>query len=281
MRELHESSPNWSKALLCSVLSVPRSSLYYCSQKRDEQPVKAAIQTTAGAWPRYGSERIAAQMKRDGISFHDQPIGERRTRRLMREMGLLAKAKVRKPRTTDSNHTFPRFENLVKDLKVTQPNEVWVSDITYVRLGNGFVYLAVLMDVFTRSIRGWFLSRRLDGDLTLIALKRARENHTPEIHHSDQGGQYAATEYVSLLQSRGARVSMAAVGCPEENGYAERLMRTIKEEHVSLTEYADFADALAQIGQFLSDVYQNKRIHSSLGYLTPTEFEAAHNQEAK
>ncbi len=110
--------------------------------------------------------------------------------RLMREMGLLAKAKARKPRTTNSNHGFPRFENLVKDLEVRRPNQVWVSDITYVRLGNGFVYLAVIMDVFTRSIRGWFLSRRLDGDLTLIALKRALEQNTPEIHHSDQGGQY-------------------------------------------------------------------------------------------
>jgi transposase InsO family protein len=243
--------------------------------------VKEAIQTTAGAWPRYGSQRVAAQMKRDGITFRGKPVGERRTRRLMREMGLLAKSRSRKPRTTDSNHGFPRFENLVKDLKVSHPNEVWVSDITYVRLGNGFVYLAVIMDVFTRSIRGWFLSRRLDGDLTLIALKRALENHTPEIHHSDQGGQYAATEYVSLLQSRSVRISMAAVGCPEENGYAERLIRTIKEEHISLSEYADFGDALAQIGQFLSDVYQNKRIHSSLGYLTPTEFEQAHTPETK
>lgn len=278
---LHTTSPSWSKMLLCSVFTVPRSSLYYRSTKRDETLIKQAVQTTAGIWPRYGSERITAQMKRDGVSFHNKPVGERRTRRLMREMGLLAKARPRKPRTTDSTHTFPRFENLVKDLDVSHPNEVWVSDITYVRMGNGFVYLAVIMDVFTRSIRGWFLSRRLDGDLTLIALRRALENHTPKIHHSDQGGQYAATEYVSLLQSRGVRVSMAAVGCPEDNGFAERLMRTIKEEHISLTEYADFADALTQIGQFLSDVYQNKRIHSSLGYLTPAEFEQAYAQETK
>lgn len=157
-----------------------------------------------------------------------------------------------------------------------------VSDITYIRLGGGFVYLAVIMDVFTRSIRGWFLSRRLDGDLTLIALKRALQAAAaPEIHHSDQGGQYAATKYVSLLQSRDVRVSMASVGCPEENGFAERLMRTIKEEHVSLTEYVNFADALAQIGQFVTDVYQTKRIHSSLGYLTPEEFETANAQGAK
>ena len=149
----------------------------------------------AGAWPRYGSERITAQMKREGITFHSKPVGERRTRRVMREMGLLSKPRPRKIRTTDSNHAFPRFENLVKGLSVTRPNQVWVSDITYIRLGSSFVYLTVIMDVFTRSIRGWFLSRRLDGDLTLITLTRALETATletatPEIHHSDQGGRY-------------------------------------------------------------------------------------------
>lgn len=199
----------------------------------------------------------------------------------MREMGLLAKPHLRKPRTTNSDHSFSRFPNLVKGLAVTQPDQVWVSDITYIRLGQGFVYLAVIMDVFTRSIRGWFLSRRLDGDLTLFALQRALEKNTPQIHHSDQGVQYAAKDYIALLQSRSVAVSMAAVGCPEENGFAERLMRTIKEEHVSLTEYQNFRDALEQIGQFLTDVYQNKRIHSSLGFLTPAEFETAYCQEAK
>lgn len=282
MTTLHAANPSWSKSLLCTVLSVPRSSFYYQPQKRDEAPLKAAIQQVAGAWPRYGSERIAAQMKREGTTFQEKPIGERRTRRLMREMGLLAKPHSRKPRTTNSDHVFPRFPNRVKGLAITQPDHVWVSDITYIRLGSGFIYLAVIMDVFTRAIRGWFLSRRLDGDLTLFALKRALEkNRPPEIHHSDQGVQYADKDYVTLLQNRGVAVSMAAVGCPEENAYAERLMRTIKEEHVSLTEYQNFSDALSQIGPFLVDVYQNKRIHSSLGYLTPAEFEANHRQEIK
>jgi transposase InsO family protein len=145
---------------------------------------------------------------------------------------------------------------------------------TYIALHQEFVYLAVIMDVFTRCIRGWFLSRRLDADLTVTALKRALAQGNPEIHHSDQGVQYAATEYVSTLQAAAVRVSMAAVGCPEENGYAERLMRTIKEEEVALTEYEDYGDACRQIGRFLEDVYQTKRIHSSLGYLTPAEFEA-------
>ena len=221
-------------------------------------------------------------MKREGVTFADKPVGERRVRRLMKEMGLAAKPHPKKKRTTDSSHSFdsshclPRFPNLVKDLTITHPDQVWVSDITYIALGSGFVYLAVVMDVFTRSIRGWFLSRRLDGDLTLMALNRALATAAPQIHHSDQGGQYAATEYIAVLQSRGVTVSMAAVGCPEENGYAERLVRTLKEEHVSLSEYRDFEDARSQIGQFIETVYQTKRIHSALGYLTPAEFETVY-----
>jgi putative transposase len=176
----------------------------------------------------------------------------------------LAKPPKRRIRTTNSNHEHPRYENQVKELEVTRPNQVWVADITYIALGSGFVYLAVIMDVFTRSIRGWALSRSIDGDLTLTALKRALAVGPPEIHHSDQGVQYAAADYVALLKSQEVAISMAAVGCPEENDYAERLMRTIKEEHVSLTEYSDFADAKAQIDRFLNEVYQHKRIHSSL-----------------
>jgi putative transposase len=147
--------------------------------------------------------------------------------------------------------------------------------VTYVRLGNGFVYLAVIMDVFTRAIRGWNLSRNLDTDLTLGALQRALSLCIPEIHHSDQGVQYAAQAYTDLLQRYEVQISMAAQGKPEENGYAERLMRTIKEEEVDLSEYTDFADVYRQMGRFLEDVYNTKRIHSALGYLTPIEFEAA------
>ena len=124
-------------------------------------------------------------------------------------------------------------------------------------------------------IRGWNLSRSLDGSLTLEALLQGLEDHVPEIHHSDQGVQYATQAYVNALQARQVQISMAAQGEPRENGYAERLMRTIKEEEVELSDYQDFADAYHQIGRFLEDVYNTKRIHSSLGYLTPVEFEAA------
>ena len=186
--------------------------------------------------------------------------------------------------TTNSDHPYPRYPNLVADLAIKEPDAVWVADITYVRLQREFVCLAVLMDVYTRAIRGWELRRHLDQALTLAALERAvAARHQPGIHHSDQGVQYAATAYVAHLEQLGqlgTQISMAEQGEPRQNGYAERLMRTIKEEEVALTEYCeycDFADAYAQIGGFLDDVYQRKRIHSALGYLTPAEFEAAYH----
>jgi putative transposase len=157
--------------------------------------------------------------------------------------------------------------------EIVRPDQVWVSDITYIRLRDEFVYLAVIMDVFTRSIRGWHLERSLDQTLTLIALDRALAGHTPEIHHSDQGIQYAAAAYIQMLRAAGAEVSMAEIGEAWQNGYAERLIRTIKEEEVDLSEYECYTDAVSQLGQFLNDVYMHKRIHSSLGYLTPAEFE--------
>ena len=202
----------------------------------------------------------------------------KRVRRLMGAMGLTGHAPPRRCRTTNSDHPYPRYPNLVADLPITQPDMVWVGDITYVRLQRDFVYLAVLMDVYTRAIRGWELSRQLDQALTRTALERAlATGHVPAIHHSDQGVQYAATAYVARLGQLGTQIRMAEQGEPRQNGYAERLMRTIKEEEVALTEYRDFADAYAQIGRFLEEVYQHKRIHSALGYLTPAEFEAAYH----
>jgi putative transposase len=174
--------------------------------------------------------------------------------------------------STNSNHAFPRHPNLVANLEISRPDQVWVADITYIRLSRGFIHLAVLMDVFTRAIRGWHLGRSLEQGLTLAALERALLLATPAIYHSDQGVQYAAA-YVDRLRHKGVTLSMAAVGEPRENGFAERLMRTIKEEEVDLSEYRDFADAERNLGRFLDDVYNRKRIHSSLGYLTPREFE--------
>ena len=267
-------------AVVCRVLEAPRSSVYARQQHPDRVADRAAsdlpahIERIAEQWPTYGYRRVVAQLRREGAGA----VNGKRVRRLMGQLGLAGHAPQRRCRTTNSDHPYPRYPNLVAGLLVTQPDAVWVADITYVRLRAEFVYLAVLMDVYTRAIRGWELSRQLDQALTLAAVERAvASGHVPTIHHSDQGVQYAATAYVARLAQLGAQISMAEQGEPRQNGYAERLMRTIKEEEVALTEYRDFADAYAQIGRFLDDVYQHKRIHSALGYLTPAEFEAAYH----
>jgi putative transposase len=256
----------------CQLIDLPRSSFYYASHKPDESQLERDLKAVAGQYPRYGSRRLFQQLRRAPYHY---TIGRFRTRRLMREQHLLQKMKRKRCRTTNSEHPYPRYKNLVQELAIAHPDQVWVCDITYIRLFQEFIYLAVVMDVFTRSIRGWNLSRSLDAPLTLEALTQALEDHVPEIHHSDQGIQYAAQDYTSTLLARQVQISMAAQGEPRENGYAERLMRTIKEEEVDLSEYQNFADAFRQIGHFITDVYNTKRIHSSLGYLTPTEFEAA------
>ena len=254
---------------VCGVLDCPRSSLYYQPQEADDRVLRAAIRRLAGEWPTYGYRRITAQLKREGWA-----VNHKRVQRLMREMGLRARVKHARRRTTNSQHPFPRFPNLVQGLDIARPDQVWVADITYIRLLMEWVYLAAIMDVYTRAIRGWHLSRSLDHDLTLTALKRALAHRCPTVHHSDQGLQYAATDYVALLQARQITISMAEVGQPTQNSYAERLIRTIKEEEVDLSEYRDYHDAYQQMGRFLEDVYMRKRIHSSLGYLTPSEFES-------
>jgi transposase InsO family protein len=259
---------DYSVRLLCETLGVHRCNVYHQPRPDEDRQVKEAVKEQAGAWPTHGYRRLTVMLRRQGLE-----VNEKRVRRLMHELGIAGEAPRRKHRTTDSGHAFPRYPNLVEGLEAGRPEQVWVADITYIRLRKEFVYLAVLMDVFTRCVRGWHLSRSLEQELTLVALRRALERGRPEIHHSDQGVQYAATAYVDLLDEHGVRISMASVGEPEENGYAERLMRTIKEEEVDLSGYEDFSDAMRGLGRFLDDVYNRKRIHSSLGYLTPSEFE--------
>ena len=261
---------------LCAALDVAPSTYYYQAQApADEAYLKTCIQSIAGQWPTYGYRRVTVQLRRD----YQVVVNSKRVRRLMRELGILGKVPRKKQRTTNSDHAFPRYPNLVQALTVARPDQVWVGDITYIRLAHDFVYLAVLMDVFTRSIRGWHLGRSLEQTLTVTALQRALAHNCPEIHHSDQGVQYAATAYVDLLQHRHVAISMATVGAAWQNGYAERLMRTIKEEEVDLSDYQDFIAAYQQIQQFLEEVYMHKRIHSSLGYLTPVEFETHYYAE--
>lgn len=261
-------SPAYPVRTICRVLGFAASSYYYQAQPNDDSALRAALLRLAEAWPTYGRPRLTAMLRREGWQVNHKQVG-----RLMQTLGLTAQPSPRKLRTTNSQHSFLRYPNLVRQLTVTLPDQVWVADITYIKLGQGFIYLAVLMDVCTRSIRGWHLSRQLDSTLTLTALRQALQTHKPTIHHSDQGVQYACHAYAAVLQTHTVQVSMATVGEPTENGYAERLMRTIKEDHVALTEYQDFTDAYRQISHFLNEVYQHQRIHSALGYLTPAEFE--------
>jgi putative transposase len=270
VRSLHE----WYEYPIgqaCELVGLPRSTYHYRSHKVDESQLVADLKEVTGQYVTYGTRRVRSQLRRRPYGYC---LNRKRVQRIMRQEELLRPVKRRKCRTTNSDHPYPRYANLVKELEISSPEQVWVCDITYVRLGAGFVFLAIVMDVFTRLIRGWQLSKAIDQELTLAALRMALSDHVPQIHHSDQGVQYAAHEYIDLLKDHQIQISMAAVGKAEENGYAERLMRTIKEEEVDLSEYRDFADAKNQIGRFIEDVYNHKRIHSSLGYLTPAEFEA-------
>jgi putative transposase len=261
-------SSNYPRALVCRVLGCARSSYYYQVRTPDESELRAEIERLAAKWPTYGSRRITAELRREGWTINRKHVS-----RLMRALDLDIKRKAKKKHTTDSDHPFPRYPNLVGDLEIVHPDQVWVADITYIGLLTECVYLAIIMDVFTRCIRGWHLGRSLDQGLTLTALRRALAQRQPLIHHSDQGVQYAATAYVDLLQARSVVISMTDVGAAWQNGYAERVIRTIKEEQVDLCEYQDYHDAYQQLGRFLDDVYMHKRIHSALGYLTPVEFE--------
>lgn len=257
--------------VVCETLGIARSSYYYRPlESPQEARLKEAIRKTSAEWPTYGYRRITEQLRREKWA-----VNPKRVERLMRLMAIQAQIKRKKRRTTNSEHSFPRYPNLVLDLEINHPEQVWVSDITYIHLRNSFVYLAVIMDVFTRGVRGWHLGGDLAHTLTLAALRQALARYpAPEIHHSDQGVQYAATAYTQVLQDAQVQISMAEQGEAWQNGYAERLIRTIKEEEVDLSEYLDYHDAYRQLGRFLDDVYAHKRIHSSLGYLTPAEFEA-------
>ena len=261
---------------VCEALGCPRSTDYY---ERSIDPQDAAfleaIEQVLMRWPFYGYRRITAQLKREG-----QVIGETRVRRLLKQIEHSVKVGRVKVTTTDSNHDLPRYPNLIKDLAITRPNQVWQADITYIRLGRHFIYLAVILDAYTRGLRGWHLGRSLDKSLTISALKMALKHHpTPAIHHSDQGSQYATLLYTGLLPQKTTLFSMSAVGQPTENGLAERFMRTLKEEHVDYSDYEGFDDAERKLTHWLEVEYMTERVHSALGYLTPAEFEAlAFNQ---
>lgn len=250
------------------MLDVVPSTYYYQSQAQDDLALREALEAVAVQYPRYRSRRITVELCHAGWT-----VNRKRIQRIMREENLVVDVR-RYCQTTMSRHAYGRYPNLIKHLDIVQPDQVWGADLTHIRLPRQFVYLAVLLDIFTRSIRGWALEAHLMEDLPKSALQQALLQRHPELHHSDQGVQYAATGYIALLQAAGVQISMAARGKPTENAYVERFMRTLKEEEVSLHEYEDLADARTHIAHFLDQVYMQKHIHSALGYLPPAQFEA-------
>lgn len=262
---------------LCALAKVSRAGFYRFGEvrepERSEADLRDKIQSIALRNRFYGYRRIGQELWR----LHGLQINHKRLRRLMREDNLLClRSKPFVPYTTNSRHDFPIVPNLLRGLIPSGLDQIWVADITYVRLAGQFVYLAVILDAFSRKVVGWALADHLETSLAIEALDTALRARNPPpglIHHSDRGVQYACAAYADRLEGRGLRVSMSRAGNPYDNAKAERFMRTLKEEEVNGKTYVSLEDARGRIGDFLETVYNRRRLHSAIGYKPPVEFE--------
>jgi putative transposase len=255
---------------------VSRSGFYRFNDREPgpdpDMDLRDAIQKIALEWPSYGRPRITAELLRRGWE-----VNPKRVYRLMREDNLLCVRKRKFVLTTDSNHTRKVYPNLARDMILTATDQLWRADITYIRLRDEFVFLAVILDAFSRRVIGWALDRTMEDELTLTALRMALSRRVIQaglVHHSDRGSQYASKDYTDLLKANGITISMSRKGNPWDNAACESFMKTLKYEEVHRNEYRDLTEVRASIHQFLEKVYNQKRLHSALGYLPPAEFEA-------
>lgn len=259
---------------MCKDGQVSRAGYYRFVDRQEvdrDVELRDLIQKIAVEMPIYGYRRVCAELKR-----RKKPANHKRVRRIMREDNLLCLRRRSFVRTTDSKHGFKVYPNLAKEMAPTGTDQLWVADITYIRLLCEFVYLAVILDAFSRRVIGWELGRTMEGELTLAALRMAlagRQISPGLVHHSDRGVQYAATDYINLLTQHGIQISMSRRGNPYDNAQAESFMKTLKYEEVYRSEYRDEREVRRGIKRFLEKVYNEKRLHSALGYVPPAEFE--------
>ncbi len=260
---------------MCHLAEVSRAGVYRrrrpAAVPSEELAVRDAVQRVALEWPAYGSRRITHELQQRGWR-----VNRKRVQRILREDNLLCLRHRKFVVTTDSKHDLPVYPNLAKAMVPTSINQLWRADITYIRLAEEFVYLAVILDAYSRRVIGWALDRTLQDRLTITALEMAltqRGAPVGLVHHSDRGVQYASHDYTQILQEHGIRISMSRTGNPWDNAACESFMKTLKYEEVYRSEYRDLADAYARIGEFLEVVYNQKRLHSALDYRSPAAFE--------
>jgi transposase InsO family protein len=260
---------------MCELGEISRAGLYRfdpeAERREEELDLRDAIQRIALEFPCYGRPRITAELRRRGWEVNHKRVG-----RILREDNLLCIRRRKFVCTTDSNHGFRVYPNLAGKMELTGLDRLWVADITYIRLETEFVYLAVVLDAYSRRVIGWALYRTLEASLAVQALKtalRRRGSVKGLTHHSDRGVQYASKEYTDLLKEHGVRISMSRKGNPYDNAKCESFMKTLKYEEVYRQEYRDLAEARASVEQFIEKIYNGKRLHSALGYRSPIEFE--------